>query len=102
MSEVDREGYWQRMAGQRIERRRALRFAALGSAGLATLALACGSKGGPSGQASSQPTSTNTGNAVGGGQAKTGGHLRHILPYSAGNIDPHTTEDYVGYGFVEG
>ena len=27
--------------------------------------------------------------------------MRHILPYSSGNIDPHTTEDTIGYGFVQ-
>jgi peptide/nickel transport system substrate-binding protein len=30
-----------------------------------------------------------------------GGHLRHLVTFSAGNIDPHLTEDALGYGFIE-
>jgi peptide/nickel transport system substrate-binding protein len=85
------EGYWQQRAPVRLARRSLLGSAALGGV---TLAVACGSRTG-GGQASPQPLAGSS------GQPKSGGHLRHILPYSSGNIDPHTTEDTIGYGFVQ-
>ena len=33
-------------------------------------------------------------------EAKRGGYLRHLLPYSSKNIDPYLTEDSTGYGFI--
>jgi len=97
MGEQGREKYWKRERGQRLARRRLFRSAALGGAALATFAAACGSRSGTS----AQPAGGVSGGAS-AGQAKTGGHLRHLVPYSAGNIDPHTTEDATGYGFIEG
>ena len=93
MGQQDREGYWELASGKRLARRRLLQSTALGGAGLATFAAACSSRSGPTGQQSSSVAST--------GQPKTGGHLRHLLPYSVGNIDPQTTEDTTGYGFIE-
>ncbi|HTE87146.1 MAG TPA: ABC transporter substrate-binding protein, partial [Dehalococcoidia bacterium] len=34
-------------------------------------------------------------------QPQKGGYLQHMLPYSVANLDPATTEDATGYGFVE-
>lgn len=34
------------------------------------------------------------------GQPKSGGYLRHLLPYSAQSLDPYTTEEPTGYGFI--
>ncbi len=31
---------------------------------------------------------------------KQGGYLRHLLPYSPQNLDPYTTEEPTGYGFI--
>lgn len=54
------------------------------------LALACAGSAAPGpesqGQVSMQP--------------KRGGYLRHLSPYSPANLDPHTTEDATGYGFI--
>jgi peptide/nickel transport system substrate-binding protein len=85
------EGYWQQPAPARLARRSLLGSAALGGV---ALAVACGSRTG-GGQASPQRQAGSN------GQPKSGGHLRHILPYSSGNIDPHTTEDTIGYGFIQ-
>jgi len=35
------------------------------------------------------------------GPSARGGYLRHLVTFSAGNIDPHTTEDSLAYGFIE-
>ena len=35
-----------------------------------------------------------------GAQPKPGGYLRHLSPYSPANLDPYTTEDATGYGFL--
>jgi peptide/nickel transport system substrate-binding protein len=101
MSGEQGNSYWERMLARRGGRRQVLRAGAGAAASGAALVAACGGTRGGS-QAPSQPASSSTGNVVAGGTPKTGGQLRHILPYSAGNIDPHMTEDYVGYGFVEG
>jgi ABC-type transport system substrate-binding protein len=102
MSEQGRRNYWQRSVEHRATRRRLLQSAAIAGGGLAALAAACGNKSGGGAPAASQPAANPSGNVVYGAQPKSGGQLRHILPYSAGNIDPTYTEDYVGYGFIEG
>jgi peptide/nickel transport system substrate-binding protein len=94
----DARNYWQKRAGRPLSRRRLVQSAALSGAALAA---ACGSKSG-GGASSGSQTGGSNGNVVASGQPKSGGQLRHILPYSAGNIDPALTEDYVGYGFIEG
>jgi len=99
MSQQDSQGYWQRLATRRTARRGLIQSAALGGAGLAALTVACGSKS-SGGSGSSQPGAGAKTAAQ--GQPKTGGHLRHLLPYSAGNIDPYLTEEATGYGFIEG
>src|SRR5205823_6001203 len=33
-------------------------------------------------------------------QPKAGGYFRHLSPYSPANLDPYTTEDATGYGFL--
>jgi peptide/nickel transport system substrate-binding protein len=99
MSRQDEGSYWQRVVDRRMARRRLIQSAAVGGSGLVALAAACG-------KSATSPTSSGAGSSAGSnaaaGPPKMGGHLRHLLPYSAGNIDPHMTEDYVGYGFIAG
>ena len=94
MQEQSRDNYWNCGRVQRLTRRRLLKTSAVAGSALTVFGAACRSTGQPSG-----------GSAAGSGtsgQAKAGGHLRHIVPYSAANIDPHTTDDATGYGFIEG
>jgi len=101
VSNQSARNYWQQVAARQMTRRRLVQSAALGGAGMAALAAACGSKSSGGAAAPSQPAASSSGNVVAGGTPKTGGQLRHILPYSAGNLDPTYTEDYVGYGFIQ-
>jgi peptide/nickel transport system substrate-binding protein len=96
MSDRDGSGYWHNSTSRRLARRMLLRSTALGGASLVALTAACGSKSG----GGAQP-GTGTSAAV-AGKPRTGGRLRHLLPYSAGNIDPYLTEEATGYGFIEG
>jgi len=89
------DSYWNGEARRRPATRRAvLKHGALGIAAIA--AAGCGRGGGS--QASS---STTRGSTVSTAQPQKGGYLRHLAAYSAGNIDPATTEDSTAYGFVE-
>ena len=90
--------YWTRARfGRPATRRTVLKHAAVGGLGMAAIAAAaCGRGGG--GQTSS---STTRGSTVSTAQPQKGGYLRHLAAYSAGNIDPATTEDSTAYGFVE-
>lgn len=93
---MDGDTFWtRRLLDDRTSRRRLLKRAAVGGAGAASVALlGCGrSNGKPAGSAS--------GAASGNQQPKTGGYLQHMLPYSVANLDPATTEDTTGYGFIE-
>jgi len=61
---------------------------------IALTALACGPGRVPtSGDQQAQPQ-------AGAAQPKSGGYLRHLLPYSPQNLDPYTTEEPTGYGFI--
>jgi len=95
MAQQVQESCTKRAGAWRQPRRRLLQFSALGCGALATLAAACGNRQGTSGQSAGRNVSASA------GPPKPGGHLRHLLPYSVGNIDPHTTEDTTGYGFIE-
>jgi ABC-type transport system substrate-binding protein len=75
-----------------LSRRTLLRRSALGAAGISASAwLGCNRSSG-----SGQGAATGTASAP-----VRGGYLRHLVTFSAGNIDPHLTEDALGYGFIE-
>lgn len=92
---MDRDTYWERLSRRRISRRRLLTQATGGGLGLAaTGAVACGRSSGNGRPAASK-------SAPAPGQPARGGYLNHLLPYSALNIDPATTDDSTGYTFIE-
>lgn len=93
MDEQSRGFYWNSGRIQRLTRRRLLKASAASGAGLTVLGAAC--------RSTKQPTGGSGAANATAGQVKTGGHLRHIVPYSAASIDPHTTDDATGYGFIE-
>jgi peptide/nickel transport system substrate-binding protein len=79
----------------RISRRRVTAGGAGGLALIAAATLGCGrTKGRPAGSSAAGRPSASL-------SPTRGGYLRHMLPYSAANIDPDTTEDLVAYGFTE-
>lgn len=81
-------------AARPLSRRRLLRHAAAAAVGLAAAGQAACSSGGRGTQRAGGPATT-------AGQPTHGGYLRHLVTFSAGNIDPHTTEDSLAYGFIE-
>jgi peptide/nickel transport system substrate-binding protein len=91
---MESDNYWQRLTTRRMTRRRLVAGTAtaglvLGAAGIA----GCGRSGG------AQPAATGASGAA--AKPTRGGYLHHLAAYSAGNIDPATTEDSTAYGFVE-
>jgi peptide/nickel transport system substrate-binding protein len=84
---MDGDSFWARQARGRLSRRAMV--AGLGGGAIA-LAAACGRSGAGKPQA-----------AASNAQPRRGGYLKHMLPYSVANLDPATTEDTTGYGFIE-
>jgi peptide/nickel transport system substrate-binding protein len=90
--EMLQDGYWK---SAWLTRRRLIQTGAVGGAAFAAVAAGCRATGQQAGAA------TGSGASTASGQPKIGGHLRHIVPYSAANIDPYMTDDATGYGFIE-
>jgi peptide/nickel transport system substrate-binding protein len=89
---MDDRNFWTRPR-RGLTRRVALKRLGAGALGFAAIAaVSCGrsSAGGQTGASGSA-----------GQQPKRGGYLQHMLPYSVANLDPATTEDTTGYGFIE-
>lgn len=90
---MDRDDHWWRSAGSRVTRRRLVAGASAGA-----LAIAAGSG---LGCRSTGPRQGGVASPAAGQAAARGGYLRHLLPYSVVNLDPDSTEDTTGYGFIE-
>jgi len=80
---------------RRLSRRSLAGYAATAGVGAAAVTLSACRGGGDV----RQPA--GGGPAASAGPPAGGGYLRHLVTFSAGNIDPHTTEDSLGYGFIE-
>jgi ABC-type transport system substrate-binding protein len=78
-----------------VSRRQMLSSAVRAAGGGAALALTACRRTAGGGQAGT------SGAAAPAGPPARGGYLRHLVTFSAGNIDPHLTEDVLGYGFIE-
>jgi peptide/nickel transport system substrate-binding protein len=75
-----------------ISRRRLLGCLGPAAATVAMAGCRRAGSGGKAGAGGAAPAAT---------QPARGGYLRHLVTFSAGNIDPHLTEDVLGYGFIE-